>query len=73
MLIYVVYDYDKEDGIEHVNSLYDEETFKREYKHFVNEKHTDWCWWYYVIKMELNKDSDHSDYEIVYLEDYEKN
>jgi hypothetical protein len=69
MILYVVYDYD--DGIESVNSIYDEETFKTEYKKFLDRTGNDWGKWYYVVAMELNKDDDHNDYHSVNVKEIE--
>jgi hypothetical protein len=64
MIVYVVYDTD--DEYKSVNSIYDEETFKKEYKKFLTtQRGLYWDKYYWVVKMKINKDSEHNEYMAV--------
>ena len=70
MIIYIVQDYDERP--ESINSVYDEESFKKEYKKFLDRSGSDWSRYYHVISMLLNIDENHNEYNCPSVRDFEK-
>jgi hypothetical protein len=61
MFLYVVYDDWGDEGYI-VNSVYDEETFKKVYNNFTTNAGLSWAKGFAVVRLQMNKDSINNDY-----------